>query len=71
MIERRLYKVQHLISAGDDDDDFVVVDEGSLTEVVDVTDESPLSLALTASDPDLVSAEMESAIVPACSGDDA
>ena len=70
MIERRLYKVQHLISPGDDDDDFVVV-EGSLTEVVDVTDESPLSLALTASDPDLVSAEMESAIVPACSGDDA
>jgi hypothetical protein len=58
MIERRLYKVQHLISPGDDDDDFVVVDEGSLTEVVDVTDESPLSLALTASDPDLVSAVM-------------
>ena len=58
MIERRLYKAQHLISPGDDDDDFVVVDEGSLTEVVDVTDESPLSLALTASDPDLVSAVM-------------
>ena len=50
--------MQHLISPGDDDDDFVVVDEGSLTEVVDVTDESPLSLALTASDPDLVSAVM-------------
>ena len=56
-MERRLYKLQHLISAGDDDDDFVVV-EGSLMEVVDVTDESPLSLALAASAPDLVSAVM-------------
>lgn len=39
---------------GDDDDVFVV--EGSLTGVVDVTAESPLSLALAASAPDLVSA---------------
>ena len=42
---------------GDDDDVFVVV-EGSLTGVVDVTAESPLSLALAASAPDLVSAVM-------------
>ena len=42
---------------------------GSLTELVDVTAVSPFSLALTASAPDSTSAEMELAIVPACSAD--
>ena len=51
-----------------EEDDFVVV-MGSLTELVDVTAVSPFSLALTASAPDSASAEMELAIVPACSAD--
>ena len=70
MKESRLYKARPEFPEIDcvEEDVFVVV-VGSLTELVDVTAVSPFSLALTASAPDSASAEMELAIVPACSGD--
>ena len=69
-MERRPHKVRPEYPEIDcvEEDVFVVV-VGSLTELVDVTAVSPFSLALTASAPDSASAEMDLAIVPACSAD--